>query len=146
MMQVPRVGAAEAIDRLRVIAHNCEPTPVRSKRAHDLDLQGVDVLVLVDENMIEHLDHVRPKSIVGECRSPQEQQVVEIDLALRPLTGDIRFEQAGNSFGVTLAPGKVRRQHLTEAMAGVDAPRVDLDEGGRPRHAHISGVEAMLVS
>ena len=146
VVQVPRVGAAEAIDRLSVVAHDGEPTPLGPKRAHDLDLQRVHVLVLVDEHMIEHLDHVRPEPIVGERRSPEEQQVVEVDLALRPLAGDIRLEQAGNGFGVALAPGKVRRQHLTEAMPGVDAPRVHLDEGGGPRHADIACIEAVFVS
>jgi hypothetical protein len=96
--------------------------------------------------VIEHLDHVRPKSIVGERRSPQEQQVVEVDLALGPLSGDIRLEQACNGFGVRLAPRKVRRQDLTKAVPGVDAPRVHLDEGGGPRHADFSCIKAVLVS
>ena len=146
VVQVPCVGAAEAVDGLRVITHDGEPTTIWSKRAYDLDLQRVDVLILVDEHMIEHRDHVRPKPVVAECGAPQEQQVVEIHLTPGPLAGDILLEQGGNGLGVTLAPGKVRRQHLTEAMPGVDAPRVDLDKGGRARHADVSCIKAVLVS
>jgi hypothetical protein len=38
VVQVPRVGPAETVDCLRIIAHHGEPAPIRAKRAHDLDL------------------------------------------------------------------------------------------------------------
>ena len=87
-----------------------------------------------------------PSRSSSSAGAPQEQQVVEIDLAPRPFTGDVRFEQGGNGLGMSFAPGKVRRQHLTEAMSGVDAPRVHLDKSGRARHADVSCIEAVLVS
>jgi len=46
---------------------------------------------------------------------------------------------------VRLAPRKVRRQHLAQAVPGVDTPRVHIDKGRRPRHADIARVETMLV-
>ena len=86
----------KAVDGLCVVADNGEPPPVGSEGADDLDLQGVHVLVLVDEHMIEHPGHVRPEPIVCERRSPQQQQVVEIDLAPRALSRDVRLEQLGD--------------------------------------------------
>ena len=84
IVQVAGVGTPEPIDRLRIVADDGEAAPVGSERAHDLDLKRVHVLVLVDEDMVEHRGHVRPEPVVGERRPPQEEQVVEVDLAASP--------------------------------------------------------------
>lgn len=51
-LEVLRVGAPEAVDRLRVIAHHGEPLTIGTEQPHDVDLYAVDVLVLVDEHVV----------------------------------------------------------------------------------------------
>ena len=53
---VVRARGAEAIDGLRVVAHRGELRG-RAHATHDVGLQGVGVLVLVDEDMVEHGTH-----------------------------------------------------------------------------------------
>ena len=47
---------AEAVDRLRVVAHHREVrgVPARPHRLEDVGLQRVRVLVLVDQDVVEH--------------------------------------------------------------------------------------------
>ena len=89
---------------------------------------------------------MRPPSRSSASAALQEQeQIVEVDLAFGPLAGDVGPEEGSDGLGMGLAPGIVGRQHLTEAMAGVDAPRVHLDQRRRPGHAHRAGAESVLV-
>ena len=50
--QVPAVRAAEAVDRLRVVADDGQSDAVRAQVPDDVDLHLVDVLVLVDEDVV----------------------------------------------------------------------------------------------
>ncbi len=46
------VRAAEAVDRLRVVADHGQADAVRAQHSHDVDLDLVDVLVLVDQHVV----------------------------------------------------------------------------------------------
>ena len=45
----------------------------------DVDLQAVDVLVLVDEDVIEHRSELWPGLFVEGEGAPVEQEVVEVE-------------------------------------------------------------------
>ena len=77
--QVPRIGAAEAVDRLCVVAHAGQPRAVGLEQPDDVGLHGVDVLVLVDQDRVEHAAQRRARRVVGQRGAPEQQQVVEVD-------------------------------------------------------------------
>ena len=82
-VQVPGIGSSEPVYGLGIVAYDGEAKAVRSKALRHLYLERVDVLVLVDEHVVEHLDDAGTDPIVAEGRAPQQEQVVESRLAAR---------------------------------------------------------------
>ena len=116
--QVRRVGAAEPVDGLRVVADAGQPLPVRLQQPHDVGLDRVDVLVLIDQDRVEHAAQHRPGGRVGQRGPPQQQQVIEVDQAVAALVRDVAAEQPGELAGEVAHHGKLARDHLADRRAG----------------------------
>ena len=125
----------EAVDGLEVVADRGDRRAVAGQRLDDLDLQLVDVLVLVDEHMVKAGGQPRPGLRVARQRAPEDEQVVEIEDAERPLARRVAAKQAGQVVGVLGAPRKRLVDHLAHRPLGVDRPRIDVDQrllAGKP--------------
>ena len=70
--QMAAVGPAEGIDRLCVVADHRQPVAIRAQQPHDVDLDLVDVLVLVDQHVIEASGDRRSQCGVGQKRPPAQ--------------------------------------------------------------------------
>ena len=131
--QVRRVGAAEPVDGLRVVAHAGQLLPVRLQQPHDAGLDRVDVLVLVDQDRVEHAAQHRPGHRVGQRRLPQQQQVIEVQQVPGPLARGVGPEQPGQLPGERRTPRETGGHHLADRPPGVHAPGVDIRARRRPR-------------
>ena len=92
--QVRRVGAAEGVDGLRVVAHAGQALAVGAQQPDDVGLDRVDVLVLVHQDGVEHAAQHRARGRVGQRGPPQQQQVVEVDQAVLAFVRGVGPEQA----------------------------------------------------
>ncbi|MDT4830740.1 hypothetical protein FQZ97_642150 [compost metagenome] len=138
-------GAAERVDRLRVVAHHRHAAPVGLHRAQDLGLQQVGVLVLVDQHVVEARADVRGQRGLGDHLGPVEQEVVVVEHVLLLLGLDVGAEQR-LELGLPLgAPGKVVFQHGGQRRARVHAARVDRQAGALARKAVDRGRQPQLV-
>ena len=142
--QVGRIGAAEAVDGLRVVAHAGQLLPIRLQQPDDAGLDGVDVLVLVHQDRVEHAAQHRAGRRVGQRRLPQQQQVVEVQQVPGPLARRVGAEQRGQLRGERLAPREAGRHHLADRPPGVDAAGVDVRARRRPRCPLSGAVETMV--
>ena len=140
------VGTAKAVDRLGVVTDHREAAPVRPQPHHDLDLERVDVLVLVDEHVVEHPRQPRGEPVVAEGGPPVEEQVVEVQLAPRPLVDHVGAEQLRHRREPRFAPREVGRHDLAQWASGVDAAGVHVDQRRRPRDSFLLPREAVLVA
>ncbi len=158
------VGAAEAVDRLRVVAHDREPLAVRTQQSDNIDLDPVHVLVLIDQHPIPPGPEPVTGGGIGQQGPPVDQQVIEVEQTALPLAGHKVAEQAVDRLGVVAAPGKLRRHHLPARTAGVDRSRVHVGQrtgAGQPHRRtgkpvllseqveqidHIAGVEHRHLS
>ena len=133
VVQVRGIGPAEAVDRLRVVADDGQAAAARAHQGHDVDLQRVHVLVLVDEHVVESGGDAGADDGVRQQGAPAQQQIVEVEQTMRALASRVGTEQVRDGVHARLYPGEVVGEHLTQRPAGVDAAGVDIDEGGRPR-------------
>ena len=85
-------GAAERVDRLRVVAHRGEAAAVGLEREQDGRLQAVGVLVFVDQHVRVATAHVCCQCGLGHQLRPVEQQVVVVEHTLALLRLHIRGE------------------------------------------------------
>ena len=76
---VARAGGAKAVDRLKVVADHGQFAPLAAQAAHDLGLQAVDVLILVDEHVLEGAAGAGAQLLVGGERAPVQQQIVQVE-------------------------------------------------------------------
>ena len=88
--EVSRAGSPEAVDGLRVVAHNGETGVGAPERAQHVDLERVHVLVLVDAHVVDLGCEQRAEPFVGCGRAPVEEQVVEVDETEHALAADVR--------------------------------------------------------
>src|SRR5262249_50387454 len=128
-------GRAEAVDRLQVVADDGEATFVATERRDDLDLERVDVLVLVDEQVVEHRGQTRAGDLVPGERPPVEQQVIEVERLCLAFALAVAHENAPDRLDVGLAPGELLSQHLRKSTLGVDRARVDVGQRRLPGKA-----------
>src|SRR6266446_5575338 len=70
---------AKRIDRLRVVADDSEPVPIRTQRQQDLGLEPVGVLVLIDENVVEASAYFGGNGGLGHRVMPVQEEVVVIE-------------------------------------------------------------------
>ena len=136
------VAARKRVDGLRVVADAGDAGAVRAQQAHDVGLQRVRVLVLVDEHVVEALADAGAARRVGEQAAPEEQQVVVVQHLLLLLGVGVRREQLRQTLLGRQAPGERRAQHLVQRQLGVDAARVDVQARGLLREARAASAEA----
>ena len=126
---VTHLGRPEAIDRLRLVTDDKDADAVGFHEPQDRTLQGVGVLELIDENVIEATtDGARDFGRLHQIM-PVQQQVVEVEHALlefRLDVGDEKPLQVGLMLG---APGKLCAQHGLELLLRIDSTRVDGEAG-----------------
>ena len=127
---VARRGGAKAVDRLGVVADAGDAAAVGPQPRDDVGLQGVGVLVFVDQHVIEALAHALAGRRIGEQAAQEEQQVVVVEHLLLLLGVGVAGEEPPEVGGGRLAPGKRAGQHLGQRRLGVDAARVDVEAGG----------------
>ena len=96
--------------------------------------------------MVEARRHRRAQRRLGERRGPPDQQVVEVEHALRLLLGDVGGEQPLELVVRVAAPGERVAQHLGQAGLGVNHPRVDRHAGRLLRKAAPRGGEAEALA
>ena len=70
--------SAKGIDRLGIVAHRAQVAVRSAEGEEDVALDGVGVLVLVDENVVELLSQ-RGRAVGRQQRAPVEQQVVVVE-------------------------------------------------------------------
>ena len=77
---VADVGGPEPVDRLGVVAHRGEAGAAGGQPGADVGLEGVGVLVLVDEHVVEPARRAAaPTSGVASSARQQQQQVVVVE-------------------------------------------------------------------
>jgi hypothetical protein len=101
---VARRRRAERVDRLEVVADRGDVAAAQGEAVDDRDLQSVDVLVLVHEHVVERRGDVCAGVLVAHERSPQDEQIVEIDRAEGALARGERLEERPEDVEVLLAP------------------------------------------
>ena len=136
--------AAEGVDRLGVVADDGEALAVGAQQPHDVDLDLVDVLVLVDEHPVPPRTESGTRVGVGEQRAAVEQEVVEVEQPPGTLASAVGAQQLVDRVHVVEAPGELVGDHLARRDAGVDGPRVDVGEGLRGRQPGGGCVEPVL--
>ena len=94
VQDVAHLGSPEAIDRLGIVANHGEAAAVRLQAKQDGGLQGVGVLVLVDQDVVEKAAHLGGQLRHLHQLAPVEQQVVVIEHLLFLLGLDIGLEQS----------------------------------------------------
>ena len=83
---------AEAVDRLRVVAHHGDAAAVRLHEAQDLGLQRVGVLVLVAQHVVEAASHAPRQRCVATEVKPVEEQMLVVEHGARRLGVDVGGE------------------------------------------------------
>ena len=119
------VGRPEGIDRLGVVAHHGQPLALGREQVKDLGLQGVGVLILVDQHAIELLADRRPGLRIGQQGVPVEQQVVVVQHGGGLLAIHVAVQQPLQLVGPIATPGELAGERLLQLLAGVDAAAVD---------------------
>ena len=119
---VAHLGGAKRVDRLGVVADHGQAAAVGLEGEQDAGLQAIGVLVFVDQDVVEARRHRRPELGLGQRRRPPDQQVVEVEDALRLLFGRVGGEQALQIVVPVGAPGKRAGEHCGQAGVRVDDP------------------------
>src|SRR5215211_6399572 len=98
---VPDGGGAEPVDRLRVVPDDRQvPTAGWSHRFEDVRLDRVRVLVLVDEDVVEHRSELLPGGGRRGERLPEQQQVVVVEDVLTALPLGVGPEDLADAVGL----------------------------------------------
>ncbi len=139
-------GAAEGVDRLRVVADHGQAAAVRLHREQDRRLQRVGVLVFVDQHVVEEAADFGTELRLAHHLRPVQQQVVVVEHLLRLLGLDVGAEQALELVLPLRAPREARLQHLGERGARVDHRRIDRQAGALLREALLRRRQPELVA
>ena len=130
VQDVAHAGGAEAVDRLRVVAHHREARAIRLQPQQDRGLQRVGVLVLVDHDVVEQRAHLGRQLRDAHQLAPVEQQIVVVEHVLGLLGLDVGCEQPLQLVLPLRAPGELLAQHHIQRLGGVDGARVDGEARG----------------
>ena len=131
--------AAKGIDRLRVIAHDhdgairriavCVRIAGLSHEApgffQDGGLNGVCVLIFIDEDVLKAPGKSAANSRLGECLLPVEEQVVVIKQLTLAFAFHIFLEDALDLRTMVVAPWEAFGEDLFERLTRVHAARID---------------------
>ncbi len=129
-------GAAERVDRLRVVADDRDVLLDARHPVDDLSLQTVGVLVLVDEDVI-----VRSTELRGRLRHlveqplPHQQEVVVVTGVAEPLALAVALEDRDDLRLELGEVGRVLGEDLGERPARVDRERVEVEQDVALREA-----------
>ena len=100
-------GRAKAVDRLGIIANNREPLAIRLERQQDRRLDGIGVLILIHQHMVEQAaNFARDFGHLHQFR-PIEKKIVIVEDMLALLRLDIALEQAAKILFEAGAPGEM---------------------------------------
>src|SRR5882672_8232239 len=80
---------AERVNRLSIVADDCETPAARLERQQDGSLKTGGVLIFVDEDVIEPPADILGEPRIAHCLRPVEQEIVIIEDVLRLLCLDI---------------------------------------------------------
>ena len=116
---------AEGVDRLGVIADDGDTGAVGLQTKQDRRLQGVGVLVLVDQDMIEAAGDDTCDLVDLHHLRPVEQEIVVIEHRLGLLAFDVAGEQAHQRLRPFGAPGKGTVERLPNRDLRVHRVGVD---------------------
>ena len=136
------MAARKRVDGLGVVADAGDARAVGAQQRDDVGLQGVRILELVDQHVVEALAHARAARRVGEEPAPEQQQVVVVEHLLLLLEVGVAGEELRQAFLGRQAPGEGRVQHLAQRQLRVDAARVHVEAGGLLREARAAAAEA----
>ena len=145
VQDVAHGGAAEGVDRLRVVPDHRDAAPVRLEALQDRGLERVRVLVLVDQHVVEPPARVGRDLGHAQHPLPPQQQVVVVEHALALLRRHVGREQAPEVVVPLGAPREGVGQHRGERAGGVDRGRVGGEAGGLPREAAVGPGQAQPV-
>ncbi len=90
-------GRAKGVDRLRVVAHHGQALALGRKQINDIGLQGVGVLIFVDQHAIEHFADGVARVLIGQECLPIKQQIVVIQDAAGFLAVDVSLEKLAST-------------------------------------------------
>ena len=111
VQDVAHIGGAKAIDGLRIVADHGQAPAIRLQAEQDGGLQGVGILVLVDQHVIEVLAHLARQLRHLHQLAPVEQQIVVIEHLLALLGLDVGLEQVAQLVLPLRAPRELLEQH-----------------------------------
>ena len=130
------VGRPEAVDGLRVVADRGEGGAQPGQLLHEVGLQRVGVLDLVDEHVVDLVAEQAADGGRAEQGPPLEEEVVVVEHLVAPLALEVRAEDGPQLIGIVPAPRVPALEHLLERPAGVHAAAPD------GRHRVLAGVAA----
>ncbi len=132
-------GGPESVDRLGVVADHrevlragCRPHPFE-----DVGLQRVRVLVLVDQDVLEHRGELWRGRRGGRDRLPEQEKVVVVEDVLVALALGVGLEDLADPLGLVETPWVVALHDIGESLARVHGPRVDRGEGVLSRESSL---------
>ena len=137
---------AEGVDRLRVVADDADARAIRLHRVHDLRLQRVRILILVDQHVLEARADLARDALVLHEDVPVQQQVVVVEQLLCVLDLDVAAEELCQLVAPVAAPGEHFLQRARQRLAAVDAVRVDREARVLARKALLLLREAELLA
>ncbi len=137
-------GGPERIDRLRIIAHHRQPCSAGGHAFEDVGLQRIGILVLVDQDVVEHALECSGRVGILQQRPPAQEQVVIVEQLSSPLTFDVAGEDDPHVVALFDAPRKRPLQHIVQWFSCVHAAAHHIDKcflTGPPPIRAIAGYE-----
>ena len=136
----------ERVDGLGVVADDRNAVTVRLHRQHDLGLQGIGVLVLVDQHVIEQRPLFAGERRVLQQTVPVEQEVVVVEEVLGLLALHVGAHQR-HELGLELhAPRPVLLERPLQWPQRIDPMRIDRQARVLAREAPCLRRQAELVA
>lgn len=126
---------AKAVDRLRIISDHRHAAAIRLEKAKDRCLQGIGVLIFVDDDMVEQRGNLRGELGNAHHSGPIQEQVVEVEDLLRLFRRYVGAEQRTQFFLQSCAPWIAIAQHVGQRRLRVDRARIDRQTRGSPGEA-----------
>ena len=133
LAQAARIGPPEAVDGLGLVADHREALSVWGQKPHDVHLEAVQVLVLVDQHVAKALRQLGAQLVVAHEGTPIQEQVIKIEEAGAAFASGEISKELTDDGDVGLTPWVLQWHQLAERALGIDASGVDIDEGGRLR-------------
>ena len=138
-------GGSKRVDRLSVVADHHDVVPLAAQGAQDVALNGVGVLIFVDQDVVEHLGELFADAVRLGQSLPVVQQIIVIEHLPCELALRVGLEDRSDAVDVLSTPGKLHVQHVAQLLLCVDGARVNPDQrlltrkaAVRLRHAELA--------